>query len=99
LISMFNLRGGKYAVKAVGGESSAEGRSEAEGLIGRAIGEGFDLSNSDLIGAEKNEIQVPNKITGELMVDSSKINREAHGEAYLTCGPELSGLPPSHPSI
>jgi hypothetical protein len=96
---MFNLRDGKYVVKTVGGESSAKARSEAEGLIGRAIGEGFDLSNSDLIGAEESEIQVPNKITGELVVDNSKINREAHGEAYLTCGPELSGLPPFHPSI
>jgi hypothetical protein len=96
---MINLRDGKYTVKTARGESSAKARFDAEGLIGRAIGEGFDLSSSDLIGAEENEIQVPNKITGQLMVDNSRINREARGEAYLTCGPELSGLPPSHPSI
>jgi hypothetical protein len=88
---------GKYTVKAVCGESAAETCLTAEGLIARASDEGFELSHSDLTGAEESEIRVPSKIFGELIVDNSRINREGRGETYLNCGSELSNLPPSHP--
>jgi hypothetical protein len=88
---------GKYTVKAVRGESAAAARLSAEDLITRAADEGFELHDSDLIGAEGGEVRVPSKSVGELIVDNSRINREGRGETYLSCGPELSNLPPSHP--
>jgi hypothetical protein len=88
---------GKYAAKAVRGESAAAARLSAEDLIARAADEGFELHDSDLTGADRSEVRVPSKSVGELIVDNSRINREGRGETYLNCGSELSNLPPSHP--
>lgn len=94
---MVELPTGKYTLRAMCGESAVEARVAAEGLIARAADEGFELSNSDLTGAEESEVRVPSKSVGDLIADNSRTNREDRGEAYLTCGPELSNLPQSHP--
>ncbi|HEU4739087.1 MAG TPA: hypothetical protein VFS54_08405 [Solirubrobacterales bacterium] len=89
---------GRYTLKQVRGESVAASTWKKE-FIARASSAGHRLREVNPEFLDEEEVKVPSRRVGELIVDNSAINREAC-EVYLDCSsPELSALPAKHPGF
>jgi hypothetical protein len=86
----------KYSIKASGPETTADSRFDIEGFMSRARAVTC-LPSSVEVHPERPEIDIESKAMAERIIDS-RGNREAKGEAYMDCSPELSGLPAKCPS-